>query len=136
MTICGILHYFWAVKIIGPMILHITSKRRWETALVSGTYTDTSFESEGFIHCSTREQLLGSANDYFRGQPDLLLLCISSSEVEAPIVYEDCYEKGIAYPHIYGTLNVNAVMHVIDFLPNADGSFSLPSELSSSLNDC
>jgi uncharacterized protein (DUF952 family) len=108
------------------MILHITSKRRWETALVSGTYTDTSFESEGFIHCSTRD----------RGQPDLLLLCISSSEVEAPIVYEDCYEKGIAYPHIYGTLNVNAVMHVIDFLPNADGSFSLPSELSSSLNDC
>jgi len=110
------------------MILHITTRLSWETTVITGTYLDASLDDEGFIHCSTVQQILGPANEFYRGRSDLVLLCISSSEVAAPIVYEDCYETGIAFPHIYGPLNMNAVKQVVDFPPNADGSFSLPSE--------
>jgi len=117
------------------MILHITTKQNWGTAVATGSYRDASLDNEGFIHCSTPQQILGPANEFYRGQSDLVLLCISASEVDAAVIYEDCYEKGMAYPHIYGPLNVNAVRQVINFPPNADGTFSLPSELNKQLLD-
>lgn len=46
--------------------------------------------------------------------------------MSAEVVYEDCYETGTKFPHIYGPLNLEAVLGVVDFPANADGSFSLP----------
>ena len=113
------------------MILHITTRSQWEKAILLGTYYNSSLEEEGFIHCSTQQQILRSASEYYHGQSDLLLLCISSSKVKPPVVYEDSYKKGAAYPHIYGSLNLDAVMHVFDFPTNTDGSFSLPDDFRS-----
>ncbi len=106
------------------MILHITTRTNWETA---GTlYTHPSLGDEGFIHCSTPEQILLPANEMFRGQTGLVLLCIDPAQVTAEIIYEDCYQCGQAFPHIYGLLNKEAVINVVDFPPNPDGTFSLP----------
>lgn len=111
------------------MILHIARKAEWQTAVAAGHYVTHSLESEGFIHCSTLDQVLLPANTLFQGQADLVLLCISPTLVHAPIVYEDCYQSGQKFPHIYGQLNVDAVNQVVEFLPNSDGSFSLPATL-------
>ncbi len=59
----------------------------------------------------------------------MVLLCIQPELVRSPIVYEDCYASGQAFAHIYGPLNLDAVFKVIDFPPNANGSFSLPNEV-------
>lgn len=107
-------------------ILHITTKEAWETAVSSGSYQADSLYTEGFIHCSTPEQVLGPANALFRGQQNLVLLIIRPQHVNANIVYEDCYQSGQAFPHIYGPLNLDAVTAVIDFPSNEDGTFSLP----------
>ncbi len=72
---------------------------------------------------------MGPANEMFRGQKELVLLCIDPGKVTMPIDYEDCYESGQAFPHIYGPLNVEAVTTVIPFPPQKDGSFVLPEEL-------
>ena len=106
------------------MILHITTRTEWETADIF--YTAPSLHSEGFIHCSTPEQVLATANELFRGQTGLVLLCIDPVRVTADILYEDCYQSGQKFPHIYGPLNINAVMNVVEFPPHADGTFSLP----------
>ena len=111
------------------MILHITTQAAWETAVASGEYRDASLETEGFIHCSTAAQVLGPANEFYRGQAGLVLLGIDPALLDAPLVYEDCYETGQAFPHIYGPLPVTAVTQVFPFPPNPDGSFSLPSGL-------
>ena len=108
------------------LILHITTRSDWETAVSNPPYTAASLQTEGFIHCSTPAQVLMPANAMFKGQTDLLLLCLDEDLVTADVVYEDCYESGTAFPHIYGPLNLNAVLGVVDFSPNADGSFSLP----------
>lgn len=110
------------------MILHITTRKQWEEANLLGTYRNKSLEDEGFIHCSDPRQILRSANEYYRGQPELLLLCISSSLLKAPLVYEDSYNKGEKFPHIYGLLNVDAVLHVFDLPANKDGLFCLPED--------
>jgi uncharacterized protein (DUF952 family) len=107
-------------------ILHITPRRAWETAQSTGSYRGDTLETDGFIHCSTVDQVLGPANALFHGQQDLLLLWIDPDKVHAHIIYEDCYASGDVFPHIYGPLNLDAVTAVIDFPPHPDGSFSLP----------
>jgi uncharacterized protein (DUF952 family) len=108
------------------IILHIIHINDWAVALMRGQYSGNTLESEGFIHCSTPQQVLIPANAMFRGQTDLMLLCIDPALVQARLVYEDCYDSGMAFPHIYGPLNLNAVRAAIPFPPNEDGTFSLP----------
>ena len=110
-------------------ILHITPRSAWEAAQISGVYRGDTLDTEGFIHCSTIAQVLGPANIRFRGQQDLLLLRIDPGKVQSEIIYEDCCESGDLFPHIYGPLNLDAVIDIFDFPPNPDGSFSLPPNL-------
>ena len=110
------------------MILHIAQECSWLTAVAGGLYRADSLATEGFIHCSTPEQVLGPANERYHGQEGLVLLCIDREKVAAPIVYEDCYESGQAFPHIYGPLNIEAVTTIIAFPPQEDGRFALPVE--------
>ena len=111
------------------MILHIVKESDWETAVTTGIYRADSLETEGFIHCSTPEQVLVPANERFHGQEGLALLCIDPAKVAAPIVFEDCYGSGQAFPHLYGPLHVEAVCAVIPFPADEDGRFVLPEEL-------
>ncbi len=108
------------------MILHITTRGDWEAARTLGDYRLDTLDSEGFIHCSTPEQVLGPANALYRGQDDLVLLVIDPARLTAELVYEDCYEAGEAFPHVYGPLNLDAVVGVVPFPSLPDGSFVLP----------
>jgi uncharacterized protein (DUF952 family) len=108
------------------MILHIVAQEAWAAAVGAGEYRPASLAGEGFIHCSTAAQVLGPANEFYRGQTGLVLLVIDPARLAAEIVYEDCYETGQAFPHIYGPLSPSAVTAVIPFPPDVDGSFSLP----------
>jgi uncharacterized protein (DUF952 family) len=115
--------------IIGRMIIHISTEEAWLAAVAAGIYEAESLASEGFIHCSTPQQLLGTANDIFHGQAGLVLLCLAPEKVAAPIVYEDCYETGQLFPHVYGPINLTAVAAIIDFPTQENGSLALPEEL-------
>lgn len=112
-----------------PTILHITTPSAWAEAQQQGQYTADSLPTEGFIHCSTPAQVVYVANDRFRGRDDLILLVITAHLVQPAIVYEDCYETGQQFPHIYGPLNLNAVTQVLAFPPDENGLFTLPSTL-------
>lgn len=108
------------------LILHITTRAAWDTAVLAPTYAPATLATDGFIHCSTAAQVVYAANEHFPGQSGLVLLCLDEDLVQADVVYEDCYETGQQFPHIYGPLNISAVLGVIDFSPDADGRFALP----------
>ena len=103
----------------------------WDHAAADphGHYTDPSLAGEGFIHCSTHAQVLIPANDRFAGRTDLVLLVIDLELVPSRTVFEDCYETGHAFPHIYGPIPVESVTRVVPFPCRADGTFSLPETL-------
>ena len=116
------------------IILHITAKREWLAAQHEGSYRAPSLASEGFIHCSTARQVTNTANAFYRGIKDLVLLVIDASAVTWPVKYEPPADAGEAnrnelFPHLYGPLNLDAVVRVADFPPNPDGTFSLPDGL-------
>ena len=55
------------------MIYHVTTKTDWQTAKDKGYYEAASLATEGFIHLSTKEQVAGVLERYYKGQADLLL---------------------------------------------------------------
>ena len=109
------------------IILHITHRKQWEEAKQIQAYRGDTLETEGFIHCSTQQQLIKVANKFFFGQKELIILCIDSDRVQSEVKYEEA--DGDSFPHIYGPLNVDAVFKVIEFESGEDGKFELPGEL-------
>ncbi len=109
------------------VIFHIAKSQQWEEAKQLKFYRGDTLDSEGFIHCSTLAQVVRTSNKFFAGQTGLLLLLIDSGKVQAEVKYEPA--AGDNYPHIYGPLNVDAVLQVIEFEAGADGKFELPEEL-------
>jgi len=108
------------------IILHITRRTDWEAALASGSYAPDSLRTQGFIHCSTPEQVVPVANFLFKGQKDLVLLCIETDRVEAEIRCENLEGGAKLFPHVYGALGIEAVVSVFGFPPKDDGAFELP----------
>lgn len=108
------------------MIIHITQQETWDAARLAGSFQADTLALEGFIHCSTPEQVLEVADARFRGHEGLVLLCIEEALLQAEIRYEDCYDTGQKFPHIYGPLNLEAVTQVLAFPPQEDGTFMLP----------
>lgn len=95
-------------------ILHVSTPEAWDRTLAAGAYRADSLASEGFIHCSTRAQLPGVVERYYRGRTGLIVLRIDADKVmpalrwEAPKSMPD--ER---FPHIYGPLNTEAVVEVV-----------------------
>src|SRR5277367_1088163 len=116
------------------MIAHIVNRREWAKALECGTYAPDSLRAEGFIHCSTLAQVIDTANRFYRGQDDLVVLCIEESRLNAVLKYEAATMQhdepaGALFPHLYGELNLDAVVRVVALPCEANGSFQLPDEL-------
>lgn len=109
-------------------IVHLCPSQDWQKAKTSGEYRAASLEEERFIHCSRPDQILDVANRFYRQMPDLVLLWIDPNLV----IYDIRYERPEAeseqdFPHIYGPLNLDAVVAVSSFPPHPDGFYrSIP----------
>jgi len=108
-------------------VFHITERGALAAALEAGAYTADSIQREGFIHCSTRAQILRSAARFFAGRSGLILLCIDAERIAAWLRYEGA--DGELFPHCYAPIPLDAIPAMIDFPCRADGSFELPPEL-------
>ncbi len=108
------------------IIFHITAGKAWHEAAAEGIYRPEAFPIEGFIHCSTRDQVIQVADIRFHGQTGLVLLSIDTDKITAEIVYENLEGGSQLFPHIYGELNTNAVIRVAEFEAGANGHFTLP----------
>lgn len=105
------------------MIYHITSKTAWQRAIAENSYSGDTLFSEGFIHCSKASQVNGSLNKHFKGKANLLLLCINEDLLVSKLVFENLMGGDNLYPHIYGTLNTNAVEKIIELELNSENNF-------------
>ncbi len=118
-------------------LVHITSRLAWNEAARLGCYAPSSLESEGFIHCSSVDQVAPVAARFYRGQSGLVLLVVDPQRLTSPLKWEGAADgsppPGVKadalFPHIYGPLNLDAVVQVLDFEPDSNGEFSLPAGL-------
>ena len=107
------------------ILLHATPRSEWTAAQKQGRYTADSLAGDGFIHCSTEKQILRVANAIFAGQHGLVLLVIDPVRLTSELRWEPGVDLASElFPHIYGPLNLEAVVDVLDFEPDADGHFT------------
>jgi uncharacterized protein (DUF952 family) len=112
------------------MIVHIARGQEWADAQEAGEYKPAEFEADTFIHCSAPEDVKAVADEHFSGQEDLVLLWIDPPKVKAGVLYERApgMEVGDLFPHIYGPLNLDAVVGVRKLKPWEPGGFVLPKQ--------
>jgi uncharacterized protein (DUF952 family) len=107
------------------MILHIAGGAAWQAAQPSGRYLPAGYWQDGFVHCSDPAQVVRVANARFRGAGGLVLLCIDERRLAAPVRYERADDAAEDFPHVYGPIEVAAVIAVLPFTPGPRG-FELP----------
>ena len=112
-------------------VFHIATRAAWEAAGKSSPYAPPELSRDGFIHCSTRSQVLDTLSRYFKGRTDLCLLKLDPGRLAEDLRYErpaPTPERPIpeAYPHLYAPLSVDAVISVHPLMPALDGSFAWP----------
>jgi uncharacterized protein (DUF952 family) len=108
------------------LIAHIAERAEWETATARAEYRPASLADSDFVHASTAYSVLLPANLFYRGRPGLVLLAIDQQRLRSEIRWEEPQPTVEAFPHIYGPVNVDAVVAVEPFDPGPDGSFELP----------
>ncbi len=96
-----------------PFIYHITTQPEWTKAQQQGYYEAPSLHIEGFIHTSREEQVKGVLERYYKGKTDLLKLVIDTSKLSSPLKYELAPSVGEEFPHIYGVINLEAIVEVV-----------------------
>lgn len=108
------------------MLWHITTTDQWSEAGKVGVYRTPSLETEGFVHCSALDQVIGTAHLWFAGQTGLILLGIDEALLDVTVIWEDLYGSGQEFPHVYGAIPLRAVTTVLDLPCTPDGAFTLP----------
>jgi uncharacterized protein (DUF952 family) len=99
------------------VIYHLTTVEEWEDAQDKGSYEPPSFQREGFIHCSTEEQLQTVLEKHFKGQENLVKLVIDPARLTQKLQYDLVEESNQEFPHIYGPLNIEAVTQIVFLEP-------------------
>jgi uncharacterized protein (DUF952 family) len=108
-------------------LLHIAPASSWEAAKAVGSYEFSTLLSQGFIHLSRPEQVHLPANALYSETSGLLLLWIDPSRLASEIRDEPPAPGApITFPHLYGPLNLDAVVAETPLPPWKRGEFELP----------
>lgn len=108
---------------------HIAEAPAWDAAVVSGTYRHPSLTTAGFIHLSTRAQFVATANRYYAGRTDLVLLEVDEAALPVDALRYEVSTNDEQFPHLYAALPVDSVIRVHTFLPGEHGQFAVPDTL-------
>jgi uncharacterized protein (DUF952 family) len=135
------------------IIYHIVGQDEWAAAESGAAgYKPASLDTEAFVHFSTLDQVVDTANLFYAGRHDLVLLVVDTTKLTAEVRWEPptgptgradpagtagAGTAGTAdrgrqlFPHLYGPIDAGAVVAVHPFPPGPSGRFtSVPASLS------
>ncbi len=94
----------------------------WDEARAGGRYAGSADDlRDGFIHFSTRAQLAGTAAKHFAGQDNLLVVAVDAAAL-GEALYWEVSRGGDLFPHLYGPLEMSAVLSVDPLPLGPDGA--------------
>ena len=103
------------------VIYHLTFAPDWEAGKAAGEYRlstrDRTLDEVGFIHCGFEDQVDRVAQALFAEASGVVVLTINPALVRAEIRYENLDGGEEMFPHIYGPLNLDAVVAVDRYDP-------------------
>lgn len=106
-------------------IFHLTDPMAWQSAQQRGQVTPPSLVSEGFVHCSSREQVVGTIERHFDGIDHLVLLELDADALGDDLRWEES-RPGERYPHLYRPIDLLEVVATHEWSRSDDRSVRLP----------
>jgi len=109
------------------VILHLIPAPTWKALGDADTYEPPSLADEGFIHCTGDDELmLDVANMFYGHLEDAFVLSIDEHDLAAEVRWEQPVgEPGAPlFPHVYGPLNLDAVVGVRRLVRDTSGRFA------------
>lgn len=101
----------------------------WREAEARGRFDGAPVDvADGYIHFSTAKQVRETASKHFSGQADLLLVSVDPGRLGAALRYEPS-RGGALFPHLYGPLDLSAVLSVAPLPLGAGGVHVFPEAL-------
>lgn len=111
------------------LIYKISPAPAWREAEALGRFTGAPVDvADGFIHFSTAAQVRETAKKHFHGQADLLLAAIDADRLGPALTWEPS-RGGQLFPHLYGALEMSAVVWVRDLPLDEAGDHRFPEDL-------
>ena len=118
------------------MIVVTATIQAWQEAQTTGEYKQSTITSTlediGFIHATFPDQTTDMIKRHFTDRDDVVLLLIDAEKVKSPIKYESALSGRVGiFPHIYGPLNIDAVLTTAKPEKDSTGNFNTLEELNS-----
>ncbi len=99
-------------------IYHITTAADADRLLAEGVLEPPSLAAEGFVHCSTDEQVVATTERWFAPDAELVLLELDPGQLgDAELRWPEVY-PGQRYPHVHGPLRAEAVVARLSWGPD------------------
>lgn len=120
-----------AIDAIDGRLFHLALGRDWDAALAGAGYRAStlgrSVDEEGFTHCAHAHQVAGVARRFYADITEaLVLLEIDPSLLTSQVVEEVPSGATEAFPHVYGPIDVTAVVAAHEVVRGTDGELVLP----------
>lgn len=110
-------------------VYKIVAADLWQAAEDSGVFTGAGIDpNDGFIHLSTEAQARRTAELFFAGQDNLVLVAADAARLGDALKYE-ASRDGDLLPHLYGSLPLIAVLSVRPLPLGADGNHIFPEDV-------
>ena len=111
------------------IIFHLVPAAYFDSLDPETDYAPRDLPQDGFIHCTEgAEEMARTANRYYKSNPGAhYYLYIDADRVRASVRYDDAARL---YPHIYGTLNRDAIVAIRPAARDEDGTFHAPEPMS------
>ncbi len=111
------------------LIYKIADDASWAAAVIEGVFVGTADDKrDGFIHLSTALQARATADRHFAGRSGLVLAAVDADRVGSALKWEPS-RGGALFPHIYGPLQMSAVMWTRPLPLDAAGQHVFPEEV-------
>jgi uncharacterized protein (DUF952 family) len=108
------------------IIYKIVPRDLWTAAEASGVFGGAPIDlTDGYIHFSTGAQARRTAELYFKGQDDLLLVAVDGGRLGDALKYE-ASRGGDLFPHLYARLPLDTVLWKKPMPMRDDGHHDFP----------
>lgn len=90
-------------------VCHIVTTDELRSYTASGIIHPESLDSEGFVHCSTSEQVAATLGRYYANRDDITVLTLRVADIGPEVRWEESH-PGEWFPHVYGPITMTAVV--------------------------
>lgn len=110
-----------------PRLLYrLTTAEEWRAAVRAGAFTGSAVDTrDGFIHLSTADQVEETARLHYAAVRPLVLVSVDADRLPGDLRWEPS-RGGALFPHLYGTIPLEAVLGAITLDEDREGHLIFP----------